>query len=155
MLRYSASTTQSVSTTAATRTNAMGLVSAASKTIQVYEAIFGTNAVVVDAQVLVEISHSTTSITAGGAITPALLDSGNPSAVTTVSSLPTVVTAAAVPYVVIPFNTRATVRWAAVDPDARIVVPAGGGTGGNILLFHQQAGTVTGISLAHQISWAE
>lgn len=155
MLRYSANTTQSVSTTAATNTFALGVVTGASKTVQVYEAIFGTNAVVVDAQVLAQLSGSSTTLTTGAAITPAKLDSGNPSSTATVSSLPTGGTANTVAYVAIAFNTRATMRWAAVDPDARIIIPAGGGTAGNFVILNQQPGTVTGISLDHQVSWAE
>lgn len=155
MLRYGASATVAVSTSAATRAAALGLVSGSTKTIQLYEAVFGCNAAVVDAQVLAELSGSSTSITTGAAITPAKLDSGNPSSTLTVSSQPTGFTANTQPYVAVPFNTRATVRWAAVDPDSRIVVPAGGGTAGNIVVYNQQPGTVTAISLDHYVAWAE
>jgi hypothetical protein len=155
MLRYSASASVAVNTSAATRNAALGLVTGSTKTLQLYEAILGCNAAVVDAQVLAELSGSSTSITTGTGITPAKLDSGNPASTLTVSSQPTGFTANTQPYVGIAFNTRATVRWAAVDPDSRIVVPAGGGTTGNLVVFNSQPGTVTGITIDHQVSWAE
>jgi hypothetical protein len=155
MFRYGASTTQAVSGTAATNTFALGLVTGASKTAQIYEAIFGMNAAVADAQVLALLTGSSTALTTGTGITPAKLDSGNPATTATVSSLPTGATINAQPYVALAFNTRATVRWVAADPDSRIIIPAGGSTAGNFLLVNQQPGTVASLSLDHYVAWAE
>lgn len=144
----------STSGTADTSTFPLGLISAASKGFQVYELIAAIKAAASDTRQLVELIRTTTNLTAGSAITPEPLYLGDGAAVTTASSAPTGATLAAQPLLRIAFNGRATVRWAAVEPDARIVVPAGGAAAGSLLMVNRNSAAAA-IATENQLFFAE
>lgn len=156
MRRYAVSYSGSVSGSAATATQQIGLVTGSSRLCQIYEAIFGQSAVVTDAQIRMDL-YLVSALTAGSALTPQPLDSGSsaPAAVTGASSTPTSVTTTGLSLLPIAFNSRATIRWAAVDPDSRISIPAGGGAAGSIVLQNQQPGTVAGLSILANLYFVE
>ncbi len=165
MRRYAANFVASVSTTANTATYALGLITASSKPAQVYEAIVSCpTATAIDAQLYADI-QSVSAMTAGTAQTPQALEfgtGGTGAAVTGVSTTPTSVTLTStltatltVPVLRLAFNSRATVRWAAVDPDSRIVVPAGGGANGSLVFYNGQPGTIASLLVQHELFFAE
>ena len=155
MDRYAATSELACSTTAEANTFPLGLVTGAGRVAQVYELIVGNKLAANDGRQVAEIIRSTTALTPGTAITPEPLALGRGAAVSTVSSAPTGATLAAQPLMRLVFNGRATVRWAAVDPDARIIVPAGGGAGGTVVVANRQSATTASLILANQLAWAE
>jgi hypothetical protein len=155
MERYAATSELAASTTAEANTFPLGLVTGAGRVAQVYELIVGNKLGGNDNRLVAEIIRSTSALTPGTAITPEPLALGRGAAVSTVSSAPTGATLAAQPLLRLVFNGRATLRWAAVDPDARIIVPAGGGAGGNVLVANRQHSTTASLVLANQLFWAE
>lgn len=164
MRRYACNFTAAVSTTANTATYALGLITAASKPAHVYEVIVACNNAVVDAQLYADL-QSVSAMTAGTAQTPQALEfgtGGTGAAVTTASTTPTAVTLTSaltatltVPVLRLAFNSRATIRWAAVDPDSRIVVPAGGAANGSLVFYNAQPGTVAALLVQHELFFAE
>jgi hypothetical protein len=143
--RYGINTSQAISSTAATNTYALSLTTAASRTALIYEVIYGMSAAVQDAQIRADI-FGVSALTAGSAATPVPIDVGSTAAVTTASTLPTAVTTTGLSLLEIWYNSRATVRWAAVDPDSVILIPAGGSTGGEVVFSNQQPGTVASMN---------
>ena len=155
MDRYAATSELAASTTAEANTFPLGLITGASRVAEIYELIVGNKLAANDGRLVAELIRTSTALTAGTAITPEPLALGRGAAVSTVSSAPTGATLAAQPLVRLVFNGRATVRWAAVDPDARIIVPAGGGAGGSVLVANRQHTTTASLVLANQVFWAE
>lgn len=153
MRRYGVQASSSVSGSANTATNMIGIQTAASRAAQIYEVIYGMSAAVADAQIRTDI-FGVSAFTAGTAATPVNVEVGGTAAVTGVSTGPTA-TASGLSLLAIEWNSRATVRWAAVDPDSRILIPAGGGTGGAVTFQNQQPGTVAGLTVLTHIYFAE
>jgi hypothetical protein len=156
MRRFGVSFGASVSSSAATATNAIGLVTGTGRTCGIYEFIVGQSAVVNDAQIRTDI-FAVSALSAGSTLTPAPLEMGNsaPAAVTGVSSTPTGVTTTGLSLLPLVFNSRATVRWAAVDPDSRIIIPAGGAAAGSLVVQNQQPGTVAGLTTLIHLYFVE
>lgn len=156
MRRYGVSYAASVSASANTVTNAIGLISGGGRTCAVYEFIVGQSGVVNDGQIRVDI-YGVSSLTAGSTLTPVALDSGDsaPAAQTGASSTPTSVVTTGLSFLPLVFNSRATVRWAAVDPDSRIVIPAGGGAAGSLVVQNQQPGTVASLATLLHLYFVE
>lgn len=155
MRRFAVYKSLALSAVANTLTYPICLLPGATRAPQISEFIVGPNmAIPVDANVWVQITGSSTTLTAGTGITPVLLDPGGAAVVTTASFTPTGFTVNAGPYVNLPFNARMTVRWIAVDPDSRIHLNAGTAAANNLLVTNQQPGTAT-ITLDNQVFFLE
>lgn len=156
MRRYGVSFSASVSTTANTATQAIGLITGSGRVAQVYEIIVAQNGAANDATLRTDL-FAVSALTAGTALTPIALEQGNspPAATTGASSTPTAVTTTGLSLVPLVFNSRATVRWVAVDPDSRVLVPAGGGAAGSLVHQNRQPSTVASLTILHQLYFAE
>ena len=152
--RYSVISELVTSGTADTNTFALGGISAASRGFQIYELVAAVKGAQSDTRQIAEIIRTTTTITAGTGITPEVLYTGGAAATSTWSSAPTGATVAANPMLRLTFNGRATVRWAALDPDSRLVVQAGGGTAGTLVLVNRNSAAAA-VATLNQIMIAE
>lgn len=154
MRRYVVSYSSPVSSAVNTPTQAIGLVTGAGRMCAVYEVVLGQSGVANDAQVRCDL-YGVSALTPGSSLNPVPVDSGAPAPVTAMSSAPTGVTNSGLSLLALVYNGRATVRWAAVDPDSRISVPAGGGAAGSLVLQNQQPGTVVGLSVLSNLFFVE
>jgi hypothetical protein len=156
MRRYGVSFSASVSASANTVTQAIGLITGSGRVAQIYEIIVAANSSASDATIRTDL-FAVSALTAGTSLTPVALEQGNsaPAANTGASSTPTAVTTSGLSLVPLVFNSRATIRWAAVDPDSRVIVPAGGGAAGSLVHQNQQPGTVASLTVLHQLYFAE
>jgi hypothetical protein len=132
----------------------MALVTGSTRVAQIYEMLVGMNGVAVDAQIRADL-FAVLALTAGGALTPVSLIVGGGAPITTANSAPTGVTVTGISILSIAFNSRATIRWAALDADSRIILQAGGGVAGTLLAQNQQPGAVPALSLLRQIFFVE
>jgi len=155
MRRYGVYKSLAMSTTANTLTYPICLLPGTTRNPSVYEVIWGANmAVPVDAIVLLQVTGSSTTLTAGTSITPQPLNLGDTAAITGASFTPTGFTVNAQPYLSYPINARSTIRWVAVEPDARIEISSGTAAANNILVTNQQPGTAT-ITMDNQLFFIE
>jgi hypothetical protein len=152
--RYTVTSELNTSGTADTSTFALGGISAASRGFEIYEFLAAVKGAQSDTRHIAEISRTTTTITAGGAVTPEVLYTGGAAATSTWSTAPTGATLAANPMKRLTFNGRATVRWAALDPDSRLMFQAAGGTAGTVVVVNRNSAAAA-IATENEVSIAE
>lgn len=156
MKRFAVNKTLAVSASAATNTMPIGIQTAASRAASVYDLVVGMNAAVADAQLIAGLQLASTYV-AGTAFTANPLEVGDAASVTTATTTLTVGSQvlSGTPQLEFAFNSRATVRWVAVDPDSRIQLAPNGGANGSMILYNQQPGTVAGLILDNNLYFAE
>jgi len=156
MKRFAVNKTLAVSASAATNTMPIGIQASATRSFAIYDLVCGANNAVADAQVLVGLTACSTYV-AGTAFTSTPLEMGDAASSSTATTTLTVGSQVltGTPLIELAFNTRATVRWVAVDPDSRIMVPAGANATGSIIMYNQQPGTVAGLILDNNLYFVE
>jgi hypothetical protein len=138
MHRYSVNSEVVTSATADTDSFPLDIVTGTTKVLAVYEMIFALKVAASDTRHIAELS-GVTALTAGTGLTPEPLTLGDPASIFTCSTTPTAVTKRTNPMFRVTFNGRATVRWAAVDPDSRLFAPAGAGVAGTIVVINRNS----------------
>jgi hypothetical protein len=140
--RYALHSEVATSGSADTNTFPMGLQSAASRGFQIYEVMSSVKAAASDTRHITEVSAGiTTAFTQTGAIVAVPLYIGGAAAVTTSGTTFSVApTPAALPMLRLSHNGRATVRWAAIDPDSRLMAQAAGGLPGQLFFINRNSG---------------
>jgi len=152
--RYGSHSEVSTSGSADTNTFPLGLQSAASRGFSIYEVVSALKAAASDTRHIAEVSAGiTTAFVGNSAITPVPTYIGGAAATTTANiGFSTAPTPAALPMLRLPHNGRATVRWAAIDPDSRLTAQAAGGLSGQLFGVHRNSGAAaigTELSLFH------
>lgn len=142
------------STTADTRVYPFGIITGSNRLAQVYRVIASVRISANDGRQTVELNR-VSAITAGTSFTPEPNAMGGTAANVTFSTQPTSVTVTGNHLLRIHFNGRAIARWDAAYPDARILIPAGGGTGGSLVLSGQQNTTTASLTIGYHLEHAE
>jgi hypothetical protein len=140
--RYSVLSEVATNASADTNTFPVLLQSAASRGFGIYEFIAAIKAAASDTRQVAEVSAGvTTAFTGSTAQTPEPLYIGGAAAVTSGFSATSVApTPKTNPMVRLTFNGRATVRWAAIDPDSRLYAQAAGGLNGQLFVINRNSG---------------
>ncbi len=140
--RYSTVSEVATNAAADTDTFPLALQSAASRGFGIYEFIAAIKAAASDTRQVAEVSAGQTTAFAGStAQTPEPIYIGGAAAtVSGFSAFTTAPTKRTNPMVRLTFNGRATVRWAAIDPDARLYAQAGGGLNGQLFVINRNSG---------------
>jgi len=133
-----------VATNASADVNSFPLLlqSAASRGYQIYEVISALKAAASDTRHITEVSAGvTTAFTGTTAVVPVPIYIGGAAATVLAFSATSVApTPAALPILRLPHNGRATVRWAAIDPDSRLTAQAAAGLNGQLFVINRNSG---------------
>jgi hypothetical protein len=154
--RYGISSEVATSGSADTNTFPWGVQSAASRGFQIYEVISALKAAASDTRHISEVSAGvTTAFTGNSAITPVPIYIGGAAATSAAHiGFSVAPTPAALPMLRLPHNGRATVRWAAIDPDAGFVAQAAGGLNGQLFGIDRNSGAAA-IGTEHHVFFSE
>lgn len=156
--RYSVTATQAVSATANTASYPIELVTGTAAAAAVYEIILGFDAAAPVDTPLFAAFANVSAATAGTAVTPTPLDPNEGASITSAATNPTGVTLAlTLPAALwsVAFNSRVTVRWAAVDPDSVLQLKAGLAASTGAVLLNSQPGTISGVNLRNYLAFRE
>ena|SRR5271166_1399346 len=157
MPKYNTNFIQTVSGSASTVTQQLSLTTGAGRRAAIYDFFAALAATVpaTNAQISARV-FGVSALTAGAAVVPVNLDQiGGAASTTTSSSTPTAVTTSGLALIELDYSSFATVRWTAWDADSRIVIPSGGGTGGEVASQNLQYSAVAGLSVSHVIYFME
>ena len=117
----------------------LGLISAAGKSISVFDLMSAVKVAASDLRVRGAVFGTSTIITAGTAQIPQNLTLNGPASSFTASQAPTGATLLAQPFVNLVHQARVTARWLSVDPDSNIYALANGGVNGTLLTVNTES----------------
>ena len=151
---YSVDGTHTTSAAAATQTLAADTRGGGTRTYSISRLIAGAKGTAQDNQTLWQAWKPTTVNTVGAAQVAEKHDPLAGAATTTFQTVPTVGIKGAFPVVQLPFNSRAMVQWAALNPDEALTLSGVATVNGNMAFYDEEAAAVA-VAIVYSVTWYE